>query len=78
MVLTLTVTAADGCQYGCLHPSEGVVSRSGRLAEGIAGVQLPGQPVRLVAAVRGEEHAGHTGCRALRFVHALQHGFVRE
>ena len=26
MVFTLAVAAADGCQYGCLYPSEGIVS----------------------------------------------------
>ena len=76
MVFTLAVAAADGCQYGCLYPSEGIVPRSGSLADGVAGIQSQ-QPVRLVTAVCGEEHlVKQASCFEIR--HALQYGFIRE
>lgn len=56
MVLPFTVASADGSQYRCLYPSEGIVAESHRLAHGIAGVDSE-NPVRLVAAVGSKEQA---------------------
>ena len=56
MVLPFTVASADGSQYRCLYPSEGIVAEARRLAHGIAGVDSE-NPVRLVAAVGSEEQA---------------------
>ena len=56
MVLPFTVASADGSQYRCLHPSEGIVAKASRLAHGIAGVDSE-NPVRLVAAVGRKEQA---------------------
>lgn len=74
MVLPFAVASADGSQYRCLHPSEGIVAESRRLAHGIAGVDSE-NPVCLVAAVGRKEQAVVTAVR-LQVFHAFTHRLV--
>lgn len=62
MVLPFTVASADGGQYWCLYPSEGIVAKARRLAHGITGVDSE-NPVCLVAAVGRKEQAVVTAVR---------------
>lgn len=62
MVLPFTVASADGSQYRCLYPSEGIVAKARCLAHGIAGIDSE-NPVRLVAAVGSKEQAVVTAVR---------------
>ena len=74
MVLPFTVASADGSQYRCLYPSEGIVAKARRLAHGIAGVDSE-NPVRLVAAVGSKEQAVVATVR-LQVFHAFTHRLV--
>lgn len=76
MVLPFTVASADDGQYRCLHPSEGIVAESHRLAHGIAGVDSE-NPVRLVAAVGSKEQAVVTTVW-FQIFHTLTYRFVGE
>ena len=74
MVLPFAVASADGSQYRCLHPSEGIVAKASRLTHGIAGVDSE-NPVRLVAAVGRKEQAVVATVR-LQVFHAFTHRLV--
>lgn len=74
MVLPFTVASADGSQYRCLYPSEGIVAKARRLAHGIAGVDSE-NPVRLVTAVGSKEQAVVATVR-LQVFHAFTHRLV--
>lgn len=74
MVLPFTVASADGSQYRCLYPSEGIVAKATRLAHGIAGVDSE-NPVRLVTAVGSKEQAVVATVR-LQVSHAFTHRLV--
>lgn len=70
------VASADGSQYRCLYPSEGIVSKASCFAHGIAGVDSE-NPVRLVAAVGSKEQAVVTTVR-FQIFHALTYRLVSK